>query len=299
MNISLPKVIGHSNQDKNNDIKRHSIDIKNSSQPNKCGHSVGEQLLSLSTSPKNSSSSNSSGRSSSFHYHHYHHHQQRHGSNTSDQIRLQSEALRKTFDDLDKESHGSQSQDNSIIQESVITRSSTPMSNVSTAALYVPVTECPVVTPNLYVPLPSRMRHYLNDPPDDILPNPPYPLRTRQPISKRLQRITNSLISGTLVTSDDHQQRSNLIKPLRKRHSLASGQIDRLVHAHRDALAAKEEPVINQIKSEPKLWWPVPSTPSPENYIDFKPPPTPPSPKISILSPPDISSYNSKHPFEK
>ena len=151
------------------------------------------------------------------------------------------------------------------------------------------------------------MRHFLHDPPVDILPTPPYPLRTRQPISKRLQRIPNSFISGTLVTSDDHQQGSNLQKPLQKRHSLANGQIDRLIHAHRDALAAAENPVINQIKSEPELWWPVPSTPSQaspdteipsESYFDFKPPPTPPSPEISIMSPPYISS-NSKHPFEK
>ena len=135
MNISpfsSPKTISDLDHDNNNKKKHHAINIKDSSKPNTCNHAVEGQLLSLSVTPKNTPSPNSHGRHSSSHHSHY----QRHGSDTSDKIRLQSEALRKTFDDLDEESLYSRSQDTSIIQESIITRSSTPMSNVCNIFLF-------------------------------------------------------------------------------------------------------------------------------------------------------------------
>ncbi|KAI9270538.1 hypothetical protein BDA99DRAFT_602830 [Phascolomyces articulosus] len=261
----------------------HAINIHDppqSQRPTIVSHTVEEQLLSLSpSSPKNAQS-----------FHHHHHHSHSHcDSDTSDKIRSQSEALQQTFDDLDRESYHSHNTGR----------------DESTDALYVPVAECPIVTPSLYIPLPTTIRHYLHDPPSNILPFPPYPLRTRQPINKRLQRIPKSFISGALVTHDDHfQQRQNIPPPLRKRHSLASGQIDRLVHAHRNAIAAAAAgKAATQVASEPELWWPVPSPvlPSSEematDYFEYKPTP-PASPEISISPPPVITSPP-KHPFEK
>ncbi|KAI9467940.1 hypothetical protein BDB00DRAFT_934559 [Zychaea mexicana] len=253
--------------------EHHSINIdQRQRRSTVASHAVEEQLLSLSpSSPKSTS---------------WHH------DSDSEKVRSQSEALQQTFDDLDRESRHSHDYNASIVQESsIISRTPSPISNV----------QCPIVTPNLYVPLPTTIRHYLHEPKPDILAFLPYPLRTRQPVSKRLQRIPNIFISGSLVTQDDHHQRLSMLPPLRKRHSLASGQIDRLVHAHRDAMVAATA----KFQNESDLWWPAPmhTTPEPETtadgYFDYKPSsPNSSSDKISSseMPPPVISPP--RHPFE-
>lgn len=78
-------------------------------------------------------------------------------------------------------------------------------------------------------------RHYLPIPSGPAADVKPYPFRKRQPVSWRLEREPNTNVSGEPVHRSDHAAIGRVSRMYSRRHSLASGQIDRLVHAYREA----------------------------------------------------------------
>ncbi|KAI7876164.1 hypothetical protein K492DRAFT_198662 [Lichtheimia hyalospora FSU 10163] len=136
-------------------------------------------------------------------------------------------------------------------------------------AIYTPFYDCPIVTHDLYIPLPNMIRGYITLP-ENTSTQPPYPLRKRQPESRRLERAYHSLFeSETSVMG----RGSPPFRRTTKRHSLASGQIDRLVHARRGATAQIQYAKEHQNKSDTGVLrrYVVPSS-------SHAPPPPPPPP---------------------
>lgn len=146
--------------------------------------------------------------------------------------------------------------------------------NVYKSAMYTPFFECPIVTHDLYIPLPTTIRGYIEVPKDKCT-HPPYPLRKRQPECKRLERTYHPFLDKESHVAE--REGPSLFRRATKRHSLASGQIDRLVHARRGAAAEIHDPKHQQNKSDTGVFWPMVTT-SP-------PPPPPPPPQQQLQQP--------------
>lgn len=163
--------------------------------------------------------------------------------------------------------------------------------------MYTPFMECPYVTHDLYIPLPTMIRGYITLP-ENKCTHLPYPLRKRQPESKRLERTYHPMFDQE---SHITQRDSCPFRRSTKRHSLASGQIERLVNARRGSSNQVHQPKSQQHKSDSAALWPLVKTSPP-------PPPPPPPPNngasritFGITNNRHMSPAASppRHPFEK
>ncbi|KAL9539381.1 hypothetical protein MBANPS3_010288 [Mucor bainieri] len=117
------------------------------------------------------------------------------------------------------------------------------------SAFTYPFSEQPVITgrtlTGFYIPTPTSIRNYLDYPDASVLRDMllPYPFRVKEPVSQRLERLESSssfmamnLQQPPQQKKQQRQKKSNQssvshhqpIKPS-KRHSLALGQVDRIV----------------------------------------------------------------------
>ncbi|KAI8370677.1 uncharacterized protein BYT42DRAFT_98686 [Radiomyces spectabilis] len=146
----------------------------------------------------------------------------------------QAEALQQGFEEMEMTVSPHHSPDSSNSSTAISRRRS--FANIPReeyAALPPCFIDCPMVMDSLQLPVPTPVREYLAEPDPKVLeamPVLPYPLRVRQPVTRRIERSHMF----------DQHPRAKIINTT-KRHSLASGQIDRLVHANRETLTPPKD----------------------------------------------------------
>ncbi|OAC97573.1 hypothetical protein MUCCIDRAFT_116350 [Mucor lusitanicus CBS 277.49] len=113
--------------------------------------------------------------------------------------------------------------------------------NVHFSAFTYPFAEQPVITgktlTGFYIATPTSIRNYLDYPDASVLKDMilPYPFRVKEPVSQRLERLDSdsSFMAMNLQQQQQQLKKSSAIQdpPIQpsKRHSLALGQVDRIV----------------------------------------------------------------------
>ncbi|KAK4513286.1 uncharacterized protein ATC70_011854 [Mucor velutinosus] len=182
------------------------------------------------------------------------------------------ELLQQTFDQLDTHHFTQAPSQTKIIDPyhtrviilAWFTKTMTVCKCQDFSAFTYPFSEQPVITgktiTGFYIPTPTSIRNYLDYPDASVLKDMilPYPFRVKEPVSQRLERLDSSSPFMAMNSQQPPQRQwrkksnesstalqQHPIKPS-KRHSLALGQVDRIVRKNSmrktDTLLKPQEP---------------------------------------------------------